>query len=209
MTIRIIVADDHPVVRTGVVMMLGADSALEVVGEGANGEEAVALVSELKPDLAVLDLQMPVLDGVEATRQIRALDEPAQVLILTTYDNDRSIVAAVEAGAAGYLLKDAPPDDLLSAVKDAARGSQVLPPAIAAKLAAVKDAPPLPELTSRELEVLQALAGGGTNRSIAEELFISQATVKTHLIHVFQKLGVEDRTSAVARALELGLVKVS
>ena len=208
MSIRVVVADDHPVVRTGVVMMLGADSDIEVVGQAADGRQAVELVAELQPDLVVMDLQMPELDGVEATRTIRGTQSDVAVLILTTYDNDRSIVSAVDAGAAGYLLKDAPPEDLLQAVRDAAAGHSVLPPAIAARLAAQREAPAIPELTSRELEVLGALAQGGTNRTIAETLFISQATVKTHLIHIFQKLQVEDRTSAVAKAAELGLVDI-
>lgn len=206
MSIRVVVADDHPVVRTGVVMMLGADPAIEVVGEAANGAEAIALATQLEPDLVVMDLQMPGVDGVEATRTIRQELPGVRVLILTTYDTDRAIVSAVEAGASGYLLKDAPPGDLLAAVRDAAAGGQVLPPAIAAKLTAHREAPAIPDLTSREREVLHALAQGGTNRSIAEQLFISQATVKTHLIHVFQKLQVEDRTSAVAKAVELGII---
>lgn len=206
MTVRVVVADDHPVVRTGVVMMLGADAAIEVVGEASNGTEAIALARELSPDIVVMDLQMPEVDGVEATRTIRSEMPSIAVLILTTYDTDRAIVSAVEAGAAGYLLKDAPPGDLVRAVRDAAAGTQVIPPAIAAKLTAHRSAPTVPELTTREQEVLEALVQGGTNRSIAEILFISQATVKTHLIHIFQKLQVENRTSAVARALELGLV---
>ncbi len=206
MTVRVVVADDHPVVRTGVVMMLGADAAIEVVGEASDGAEAIALARALGPDLVVMDLQMPDVDGVEATRTIRSELPGTAVLILTTYDTDRAIVSAVEAGAAGYLLKDAPPGDLVRAVRDAASGAQVLPPVIAAKLHAHREAPATPELTTREQEVLDALAKGGTNRSIAESLFVSQATVKTHLIHIFQKLQVEDRTSAVARAVELGIV---
>ena len=149
---------------------------------------------------------MPELDGVEATRQIRAEMPTVQVLLLTTYDTDRAIVSAIEAGAVGYLIKDAPPGELVQAVHDAAKGNQVLAPAVAEKLQAHSDRPPMDDLTSREMEVLSALAHGGTNRSIAEALFISQATVKTHLIHIFQKLQVEDRTSAVARAVELGLI---
>lgn len=207
MTVRVVVADDHPVVRTGVVMMLGADSVIEVVGEASDGAQAIALAREHRPDVVVMDLQMPDVDGVEATRTIRSEMPETAVLILTTYDTDRAIVSAVEAGAAGYLLKDAPPGDLVRAVRYAASGGQVIPPAIAARLLAHRDAPAMPELTTRELEVLEALALGGTNRSIAETLFVSQATVKTHLIHIFQKLQVEDRTSAVARAVELGIVE--
>lgn len=208
MTVRVVVADDHPVVRAGVVMMLSADTRIEVVGQAENGVQAVALATELHPDLVVMDLQMPELDGVEATRQIRSVAPDVRVLLLTTYDTDRAIVSAIEAGAVGYLLKDAPPGELVQAVLDSAAGTQVLAPTVAAKLQAHRDAPPMEELTSREIEVLQALAQGGTNRGIAESLFVSQATVKTHLIHIFQKLQVEDRTSAVARAVELGLVEL-
>ncbi len=207
MTIRIVVADDHPVVRAGVVMMLSADPAIEVVGQASNGAEAVELARTLTPDLLVMDLQMPELDGVEATHIITAELPSTRVLLLTTYETDRAIVSAVEAGAVGYLLKDAPPGELVQAVHDAAEGKQVLAPTVAAKLKALGEAPPMEELTARELEVLEALAQGGTNRSIAESLFVSQATVKTHLIHIFQKLRVEDRTSAVARAVEMGLVE--
>lgn len=187
--------------------MLGTDEQIEVVGEAEHGAEAVELVGSLRPDLVLMDLQMPELDGVEATQRIRREHPDTNVLILTTYDTDRAIVSAVEAGAAGYLLKDAPPAEVLSAVHRAARGEQVLTPEIAERLREIRSAPTLPELTERELDVLDALASGGTNRSIAEQLFVSQATVKTHLIHIFQKLQVEDRTSAVAKALELGLVE--
>ena len=207
MSIRVVVADDHPVVRTGVVMMLGSDPSIEVVGEATDGGEAVALAQQHQPDLVLMDLQMPKMDGVEATRAILDANPSTNILILTTYDTDRSIVAAIEAGAAGYLLKDAPPDELLRGVREAAAGNRVLSPTVAEKLRSAKDAPPLPDLTAREMEVLAALAEGGTNRGIAEKLFVSQATVKTHLIHIFQKLQVEDRTSAVARALELGLIE--
>lgn len=207
MTIRVVVADDHPVVRAGVVMMLNADPKIEVLGQASNGLEAVELARDLDPDLVVMDLQMPELDGVEATRRIRSELTTVQVLLLTTYDTDRAIVSAIEAGAAGYLLKDAPPGELVQAVHTAASGRQVLAPVVAEKLQAHRDAPPMEDLTSRELEVLTALAQGGTNRGIAESLFISQATVKTHLTHIFQKLRVEDRTSAVARAVELGIVE--
>ncbi len=205
--VRVVVTDDHPVVRAGLVMMLGTDEQIEVVGEAEHGAEAVELVGSLRPDLVLMDLQMPELDGVEATQRIRREHPDTNVLILTTYDTDRAIVSAVEAGAAGYLLKDAPPAEVLSAVHRAARGEQVLTPEIAERLREIRSAPTLPELTERELDVLDALASGGTNRSIAEQLFVSQATVKTHLIHIFQKLQVEDRTSAVAKALELGLVE--
>ncbi len=207
MAVRVIVADDHPVVRTGVVMMLGTDPAIEVVAEAADGAEAIALALEHRPDLVVMDLQMPELDGVEATTRLQAEAPDIAVLILTTYDTDRAIVSAVEAGAVGYLLKDAPPDELLAAVRRAAAGSPVLAGPVAEKLEAARSAPAMPDLTARELDVLEALAAGGTNKGIAEQLFVSQATVKTHLIHIFQKLQVDDRTSAVARAVELGLVE--
>lgn len=204
--IRIVVADDHPVVRAGVVMVLGLDPELDVVAEASDGNEAVQLVAELEPDVVLMDLQMPELDGVGATSQILAAHPDTRVLILTTYDTDQSIVRAVEAGAAGYLTKDAPPDQLIDAIKTAAGGGSVLPPDIAARLMAKMREPQLPELTAREVDVLECVAAGMTNAAVAKELSISLATVKTHLIHIFQKLQVDDRTAAVMKGIELGLV---
>ncbi len=204
--VTVVVADDHPVVRTGLTLALAADPGIEIVGQAATGVEAVQCARDLRPDVILMDLQMPELDGVGATKEINAAELPTRVLILTTYDTDRSIVAAVEAGAAGYLLKDAPMTDLVAAVKTAAAGGSVLPEPIAAKLDAARRAPQMPELTEREIEVLSCIARGASNAKAATELFISVATVKTHLIHAFQKLQVEDRTAAVTKALELGLI---
>lgn len=206
MTVRVVVVDDHPVVRAGLTTVLGIDPDIDVVGQAANGLEAVELAERLRPDVMLMDLQMPELDGVGATRRITADLADVHVLILTTYDSDQAIVEAVEAGAAGYLLKDAPTDHLLEGIKSAAAGETVLAPEVAAKLMARMRAPKPPELTSRELDVLGCVARGGTNAAVADTLSISEATVKTHLIHVFQKLGVEDRTAAVTRAIELGLI---
>jgi DNA-binding NarL/FixJ family response regulator len=207
-TVRVVVADDHPVVRAGITTLLGIDPDVEVVGEAADGDEAVELASSLAPHVVLMDLQMPALDGVGATRKMQTVAPDVRVLILTTYDSDKAIVEAVEAGAAGYLLKDTEPDVLLAGIKAAAAGETVLAPEVAAKLMARMRAPKPPELTSRELDVIDRVARGGTNAAIAGDLSISEATVKTHLIHIFQKLGVEDRTAAVTRALELGLISL-
>lgn len=206
--VRVVVADDHPVVRAGVTMVLGIDPDIDVVAEAGDGLEAVAAATEHRPDVVLMDLQMPELDGVGATERIRTELPDVHVLVLTTYDTDQSIVNAVEAGASGYLLKDAPPNELLAAIKVVARGESILPPEIAAKLMAKLREPKLPELTTRELEVLRCVARGASNPAVAEELIISLATVKTHLIHIYQKLQVEDRTSAVTKGLELGLIEL-
>ncbi len=208
MTVRVAVADDHPVVRAGLATVLSIDAEIEVVGEAADGGTAVDLGVALTPDVVLMDLQMPVLDGVEATRRLAAEAPGVKVLILTTYDSDQSIVRAVEAGAAGYLLKDAPTEHLLDAIKETAAGGTALSPEVAAKLGSRAQAPQASELTARELDVLACVARGGTNASIAGELAISEATVKTHLVHIFQKLSVDDRTAAVTRALELGVISL-
>ncbi len=207
MTVRVLVVDDHPVVRAGLVMVLGIDPDIEVVGEAGDGREAIERAAELEPDVVLTDLQMPEVDGVGVAAQIASTDGGPKVLILTTYDTDRSIVAAVEAGAAGYLLKDTPADEIIEAVKSAAAGHSVLPGPIAEKLAAKQAEPKLPELTERERDVLACVANGSSNAATAKELFISVATVKTHLIHVFQKLQVDDRTSAVTKAIQLGIIE--
>ena len=208
MTVRVVVADDHPVVRAGITTLLGIDPDVEVIGEASDGAEAVELARTLGPDVVLMDLQMPLMDGVGATRHIQAEAPGVHVLILTTYDSDQSIVEAVEAGASGYLLKDTEPEVLLAGIKAAAAGETVLAPEVAAKLMARMRAPKPPELTSRELDVIDRVARGGTNAAIAVDLAISEATVKTHLIHIFQKLAVDDRTAAVTRALELGLISL-
>ncbi len=201
--IRVLVVDDHPVVRSGLVGLLGSEADLEVVGEAGNGREGVTLAASLTPDVVLMDLRMPVLDGASATAEITAAGT-ARVLVLTTYDTDGDILRAVEAGATGYLLKDTPRDQLLAAVRAAARGETVLAAPLAAKL--MRQVRGGDQLTPRELEVLALVAQGKSNPDIARELFIGEATVKSHLLHVFDKLGVSDRTAAVTRALERGLL---
>lgn len=203
---RVLLVDDHPVVRTGLRMLLTA-AGIEVVAEAANGQDAVRLAGEYDVDVVLMDLQMgPGMDGVAATERVLAAPDAPRVLILTTYDTDQDILRAVEAGASGYLLKDAPPDDLVDAVHRAARGETVLAPVVADRLLA-RLRSPRPTLSGRELEVLRQVALGRSNREVAKELFLSEATVKTHLVHVFEKLGADSRTGAVARARELGLLR--
>ena len=204
--IRLLVVDDHPVVRAGMVAVLGEEGDFEVVGEAAHGAEAVALVPRVAPDVVLMDLRMPVMDGAEATARIVARPGAPQVLVLTTYDTDADIVRAVEAGARGYLLKDAPTAVLADAIRRAARGETVLAPPVAARLADRLRAPARPELTPRELDVLRLVATGRSNAEVGRELFIGEATVKTHLIRAFAKLGVTDRTAAVTAAYAAGLI---
>ncbi|GGI44610.1 DNA-binding NarL/FixJ family response regulator [Agromyces flavus] len=215
--IRVVVADDHPIVRAGIVGLLDAEPGIEVVGEAVDGAEAVALAAELRPDLVLMDLRMPVLDGAEATERILAAGGGSaggaggpRVLVLTTYETDDHILAAIEAGASGYLLKAAPQEEILAGIRSVAAGETVLAPSIAAKLVrrvrAEATAPVAPSLSPRELEVLRLVADGRSNPEIARMLHIGEATVKTHLIHVFEKLEVGDRTRAVTRAMELGLL---
>lgn len=204
--IRVLLADDHPVVREGLRGMLAAETDIEVVGEAASGPEAVALAQRLRPDVILMDLRMPGGDGVEATRQLAG----TTVLVLTTYDSDADILRAVEAGAAGYLLKDTPPAMLADSVRAAARGETVLAPAVAGRLLGRMRAEPAArteQLSARETEVLAHAARGMTNGGIGRALFISEATVKTHLLRACVKLGVSGRTAAVAAATERGLLK--
>jgi DNA-binding NarL/FixJ family response regulator len=212
--IRVIVADDHPIVRSGIAALLSLADDIDVVAEAANGADAVALAQEHRPDIVLMDLRMPVLDGPEfdgaaATARIIETVPGTRVLILTTYETDDHILGAIEAGASGYLLKAAPQEEILAGVRSVVGGQTVLAPAIAAKLVARmrSDAlPARPKLSARELDVLRLVAAGNSNASVAARLFISEATVKTHLLHVFEKLGVSDRTRAVTLALELGLL---
>lgn len=206
--VRVLIADDHPVVRQGLRGMLTGEPDIQVAGEAADGEEAVALAAELRPDVVLMDLRMPGMDGVEATRAINAANAgggPA-VLVLTTYDTDSDILRAVEAGARGYLLKDTPRAELVRALRSAAGGATVLAPSVAAKLLGRGRAPAGAELTSRELEVLSLVAKGRTNSEIGQALYIGEATVKSHLLHAFAKLGVDDRTAAVTTAIARGLL---
>jgi DNA-binding NarL/FixJ family response regulator len=208
MTIRILIADDHPVVRDGLRGMLEAEPDLDVVAEAADGREALVLVGRHHPDIVLIDLRMPVLDGVAAIRRLSAEHPEVRVIVLTTYDEDHDIVRAVEAGAAGYLLKDTPRGDLHRAVRAAAAGETVLAPRVAARLVGRLRTPPVESPSERELEVLALVARGLTNGAIARHLHISEATVKTHLVHAFTKLGVDDRTAAVTVALERGLLNL-
>nr|WP_269326887.1 response regulator transcription factor [Kineosporia mesophila] len=202
------VADDHPIVRSGLAGLLEVEPDLTIVGEAADGAEAVTRATALRPDLVLMDLRMPGVDGVSATRTITSTLPQTRVLVLTTYDTDDDIVHAVEAGATGYLLKDTPRPVLVDAVRAAARGETVLAPPVAARLVSRLRTPPAPPpvnpLTPREVEVLRAVARGLSNVQIARELFIGEATVKTHLLRVFAKLGVDDRTRAVMVAMEAG-----
>ncbi|WP_436841788.1 response regulator [Streptomyces syringium] len=204
--LRIIVVDDHTVMRAGVVALLASEPTIDIVGEAGNGREAVELVRRLEPDVALIDLRMPVLDGVAATTEIVAGRTGTRVLILTTYDTDVEIERAVEAGAIGYLLKDTTREQLVDAIRSAARGETVLAPRVAQRLLARMRQPAPVALTSRERDVLNAVADGLSNADIGKRLAIAEATVKTHLLRVFAKLAVSDRTHAVVTALERGLL---
>ena len=206
MSIRVLVADDHPIVRSGIVALLEAAPDVEVVGQASTGPEAVELAIALEPAIVLMDLRMPGIDGDEATARILAERPGVRVLILTTYESDDSILSAIEAGASGYLLKAAPQDEILAGIHSVARGEVALAPAIAALLVKRVAQPPAPTLSPRETEVLALVAQGLSNPAIATRLFVGEATVKTHLLHVFEKLQVNDRTRAVTRAMELGLL---
>jgi DNA-binding NarL/FixJ family response regulator len=204
--IRVLLADDHPVVRAGLRGMLAAEPDVEVAGEAGSGPEAVAAARAGQYDVILMDLRMPGGDGVTATRQILAADPAAKVLVLTTYETDADILRAVEAGATGYLLKDATPAELANAVRAAARGETVLAPMVAERLVSHVRRPPRESLSARETEVLGRVARGATNAEIGRDLYISEATVKTHLLRAFAKLGVSDRTAAVTTAFERGIL---
>lgn len=204
--VRVLVVDDHPVVRSGLVGMLGGFDDLEVVGEAADGQEALVQVARLAPDVVLMDLRMPRLDGAGATAKIVAAHPATRVLVLTTFDTDSDIVRAVEAGATGYLLKDTPLPQLVHAVRSAAAGETVLAPSVAARLMSHMRRPAVEPLTPREVEVLAAVARGLSNAEIGRELYIGEATVKTHLLRAFAKLGVDDRTRAVTVAMERGIL---
>jgi DNA-binding NarL/FixJ family response regulator len=203
--IRVLVCDDHPIVRSGIVALLETAQDVEVVGEAATGLEAVDRTLALGPDVVLMDLRMPGIDGDEATARILAARPEIRVLILTTYESDDSILTAIEAGASGYLLKAAPQEEILAGVRAVARGEVALAPRIAALLVQRVKTPAV-ALSPRETQVLRLVAAGKSNPTIAAELFVGEATVKTHLLHAFEKLEVSDRTRAVTRAMELGLL---
>jgi DNA-binding NarL/FixJ family response regulator len=204
--ITILLVDDHPVVRAGLRGMLEAEPDLRVVGEAASGAEAVTAAAAFTPDVILMDLRMPGGDGASATERILRGGSSSRVVVLTTYETDADILRAVEAGACGYLLKDASPADLAAAVRAAARGETVLAPSVAGKLLRQVRQPAQPGLSAREAEVLRLVARGLTNADIGRELHISEATVKTHLLRVFNKLDVGDRTAAVTTAMARGLL---
>lgn len=204
--IRVLLVDDHPVVRSGVAALLGGEASIEVVGAAATGEEALRLVEDLAPDVVLCDLRLGEgLDGVGVTEAVRRRPNPPSVLILTTYDNDSDIARAVLAGAAGYLLKDAQPEDIVRGIADAVAGRLVLSSDLEGRVVE-RMSKGVPTLSARELDVLRLVAEGLTNRDIAKQLFISEGTVKTHLVHAFAKLDADSRTAAVAAARRHGLL---
>jgi DNA-binding NarL/FixJ family response regulator len=210
--IRLLIVDDHPIMRDGLRGVFGGDEDFEVTGEASDGAEAIQLAQALHPDVILMDLRMPGMGGVEAITRLRELGHPARVLILTTYDTDRDVLPAIEAGATGYLLKDAPRDELIRAVRAAHRGQSVLAPKVASTLVGLVGSPGgrgqrgQENLSPREIEVLKLVADGATNQVAARKLLVSETTIKTHLLHIYTKLGVRDRASAVATAYKRGLI---
>jgi DNA-binding NarL/FixJ family response regulator len=206
---RILIADDHTIVRAGIRQLLETQPDFEIVAEVENGREALEQAILCHPDVALMDLRMPGMDGVQAIKTIKAQHADIHILVLTTYDTDADIVRAVDAGATGYLLKDVPREELFRAVRATARGETVLASSVAARLMGKVRSGGDEMLSAREIEVLLLVARGATNQEIAENLFISKATVKSHLIQICNKLGVSDRTSAVTTALERGVFRLS
>jgi DNA-binding NarL/FixJ family response regulator len=206
-TVRVALVDDHPVVRAGMRALVDGQEDLAVVGEASDAYSAEQLVAAVRPDVVLMDLNLGTgPGGAEVTARLRALPEPPRVLVLTTYDTEADILGAIDAGASGYLLKDAPPDELFRAIRGTARGEVVLAPAVAARLVK-RAASPGPVLTEREVEILGLLATGLSNRELAKRLFVSEATVKSHLSHIYTKLEVDTRAAAVARAIEQRIIR--
>jgi len=206
--IRLLIADDHPVVRAGLQGMFASQGDFEVVGEASNGADAVALTESLLPDVVIMDMRMGRLDGPTAIEQIRKQFPTLPVLVLTTYDSNADILRAIEAGATGYLLKDTPREDLFAAIRTVSQGKSALAPEVATRLIRQMQRSAGESLSERELEVLTLVARGASNKEAARNLHISEATIKSHLIRIFNKLGVADRTSAVTTALERGLLRL-
>ena len=210
--LRVLLVDDHPVVRSGLRAMLSGFEGVFVAAEAGDGDEALRMLEREKSlggtvDLVLMDLQMgPGMDGVTATRRIKEMYPGLPVLVLTTYDTDADIIAAVEAGASGYMLKDAPPEQIRNAVRSAAAGQTALAPEVAARLMG-RLRNPEPSLSSREIELVELLATGLSNRAISRKMFISEATVKTHLVHIYEKLGVDNRTAAIAVARDRRIIR--
>ena len=210
--IRLLIVDDHPIMRDGLRGVFRGDEDFAVTGEASDGAEAIQLAQVLHPDVILMDLRMPGMGGVEAITRLRELGHPARVLILTTYDTDRDVLPAIEAGATGYLLKDAPRDELIRAVRAAHQGQSVLAPKVASTLVGLVGSPGgrgqrgQENLSPREIEVLKLVADGATNQVAARKLLVSETTIKTHLLHIYTKLGVRDRASAVAAAYKRGLI---
>ncbi|GAA3167099.1 MULTISPECIES: response regulator transcription factor [Nonomuraea] len=205
MTVRVLIVDDHPIVRQGLCAVLAAQQGLSVVAECGTGEEAVALAAAVEPDVVLMDLRLPGMGGVEATRRIVAAGTAKAIVVLTTYDSDGDILRAVAAGATGYLLKDTSAEQLVAGIRTAATGGTVLAAPVAAKLA-TRMRGDVPSLTSREIQVLECAARGLSNPETGRELFISEATVKSHMMRIFDKLGVTDRTAAVTTAIARGIL---
>lgn len=206
MTIRVLLVDDHPIVRAGIAGMIATTEGIEVVGEAANGEEALALMQRTPADVILLDLRMPIMDGPTFIRAVRDAKNLVGILVLTTYDTDADILRATEAGANGYLLKDTTPQDLVKAIRATAAGESWLSPVVAAQVMKSLRGSDSEKLSAREIQVLQLVATGNSNKEIASQLHVSAATVKTHLIHVFRKLDVNDRTAAVTVAMDRGIL---
>jgi DNA-binding NarL/FixJ family response regulator len=206
--IRILVCDDHPVVRSGLRGMIQSQPDLEVIAEAGEGAQAVALAGRLQPDIVLMDLRMPGMDGVAATEAIKASNPAIHVLILTTYDTDADILRALEKGATGFLLKDEREDRLFDAIREAAGGRSPLAPGVASRLVERLRGDADSHVSEREIEILMLVAQGRSNREIARELHISDSTVKAHMLHIFEKLGVTDRTAAVTTALRQGIIRL-
>lgn len=206
--IRLLISDDHPVVRAGLGGMLSGAEDFEVVGEATNGSEAVALANSTKPDVVLMDLRMPEMDGVEAISRIKERNPEINILVLTTYESDSDILRALERGATGYMLKDAPREDLFEAIRATAEGKSPLAPDVAARLVQRVREPADEVLSTREIEILEFIAGGASNKDIAKQLWISDTTVKSHVLHIFNKLEVKDRTAAVTVALRRGIISL-